>query len=89
MFVPRFVQKIGNFNIDVYYDKNYDEDGRPWNLVVVDKFTPTGTYVGKKSFYFSPQALYMRNFHVDELQSLWELPDNTKIVGGRWVWETM
>ena len=52
MFVPRFVQKIGNFNIDVYYDKNYDEEGRPWNLVVVDKFTPTGTYVGKKSFYF-------------------------------------
>lgn len=89
MFVPRFVQKIGNFNIDVYYDKNYDEDGKPWNLVVVDKFTPTGTYVGKKSFYFSPQALYMRNFHADELQSLWELSDNTKIIGGRWVWETM
>ena len=88
MFVPRFVQKIGNFNVDVYYDKIYDKDGKPWILVVVDKFTPTGTYVGKKSFYFSPQAFYMRSFHSDELQSLWELPDNTKITGGRWVWET-
>lgn len=88
MFVPRFVQKIGNFNIDVYYDKNYDKEGRPWNLVVIDKFTPTGTYVGKKSFYFTPYALIMRGFYKDELQSLWELPDNTKITGGRWVWET-
>lgn len=54
MFVPRFVQKIGNFNIDVHYDKIYDENGKPWILVVVDKFTPTRTYIGKKSFYFSP-----------------------------------
>lgn len=82
------VQRIGNFTVSVYWDENLDDDGKQWNLVVVDKFSPTGTYVGKKSFYFSPQALYMRNFHVDELQSLWELPNNAKITGGRWVWET-
>lgn len=81
-------QRIGNFIVNVHWDENLDNNGRAWNLVVLDKFSPTGTYVGKKSFYFSPHALYMRNFHADELQSLWELPDNTKITGGRWVWET-
>lgn len=89
MFVSRFIQKIGNFNIEVCYNKNYDSKGRPWNLVVVDKFTPTGTYIGKKTFYFSPYALSMSDFHENELQSLWEMPNNTKITSGKWVWETV
>lgn len=46
------VQRIGNFNISVYYDTSYDKNGNPWHLVVLDKFTPTGTYVGKKVFIF-------------------------------------
>lgn len=51
------VQRIGNFIVSVYWDENLDDAGRQWNLVVVDKFTPTGTYVGKKSFYFTPTLL--------------------------------
>ena len=82
------VQRIGNFLVNVYWDKNLDDNGKQWNLVVIDKFSPTGTYIGKKSFYFTPYALIMRGFYRDELQSLWEMPNNTKITGGRWVWET-
>lgn len=81
------VQRIGNFNVSVYYDENLDKHGRPWNLVVLEKFTPTGTYVGKKTFYFSPYALVMRSFYKDELDSLWELPDGSKVKGGRWIWQ--
>ena len=46
------VQRTGNFNVGIYYDENLDKDGNSWYLVVLDKFTPTGTYVGKKTFYF-------------------------------------
>ena len=82
------VQRTGNFNVSIYYDENLDKDGNSWYLVVLDKFTPTGTYVGKKTFYFSLDALIVRSFYSDVLNSLWKLPDNTKITGGRWVWET-
>ena len=44
------VQRTGNFNVGIYYDENLDKDGNSWYLVVLDKFTPTGTYVGKKLF---------------------------------------
>lgn len=81
--------KLGNFILDVHYDESLDDNGRPWNLVIINKFSPTGDYIGKKTFYFSPYALLMRSFYKDELQSLWEMPDNTKITGGRWVWETV
>lgn len=46
------VQRIGNFIVNIYYDENLDDNGRAWNLVIIDKFTPTGTYVGKSLFTF-------------------------------------
>lgn len=80
------VQRIGNFMVNVCWDENLDKHGS-WYLVVLKKFTPTGTYVGKKTFYFSPYALVMRGFYKDELDSLWELPDGSKVKGGRWIWQ--
>ena len=56
------VQRTGNFNVGIYYDENLDKDGNSWYLVVLDKFTPTETYVGKKTFYFSLDALIVRSF---------------------------
>ena len=81
------VQRIGNFMINVHWDENIEKNEQPWNLVVLKKFTPTGTYVGKKTFYFSPYALVMRGFYKDELDSLWELPDGSKVKGGKWIWQ--
>lgn len=83
------VQRTGNFNVGIYYNENLDKDGNSWHLVVLDKFTPTGTYVGKKTFYSSLDALIVISFCRDALDSLWKLPDNSKIKGGRWVWETV
>lgn len=42
------VQRIGNFLVNVHWDENLDDNGKQWNLVVIDKFSPTGTYVAKK-----------------------------------------
>ena len=46
------MKRIGRYNVTVYNDTAmFSEEF--YYYVVIDKFTPTNTYVRKKTFYFS------------------------------------
>lgn len=81
------VERIGNFNVSKYSGAMFDKRGEEWFLVVVDKFTPTQTWVGSKSYYFSEYAFLNISLTRENLESLWELPTNTKVRGATTLWQ--
>ncbi len=81
------VEKIGNYNVSKYPGAMFDKNGQSWFLVVVDKFTPTQTWVGTKSYYFSSDAYLNASLTRESLESLWELPTNTKVKGTKVLWQ--
>ena len=79
------MKRIGRYNVTVYNDTAmFSEEF--YYYVVIDKFTPTNTYVGKKTFYFS-YPITEDEFTRESLDALWELPEHSKITGKKVVWE--
>ena len=69
------MKRIGRYNVTVYNDTAmFSEEF--YYYVVIDKFTPTNTYVGKKTFYFS----YSQETH---LTLFGNCPNTVKSLGKR------
>lgn len=74
--------RIGRYNITAHNDTARFSKGYRYYLVEIDKFTPTNTYIGKKSFYFS-YPIAEDEFTRESLDALWELPEYSRITGKR------
>lgn len=83
----RQFEKHGNYNVNAYPDPIYDKNREVYHLVTIDKFTATGTYIGMRCLYFSDYAYLTSVLNKDNVDSLWELPENTKVVGSKTIWQ--
>lgn len=80
------MKRIGRYNVNAYNDTAMFSCNYRYYLVVIDKFTPTNTYIGKKSFYFS-HPIAEDEFTRESLDALWELPEYSRITGKKVIWE--
>ena len=82
------MKRVGRYNVHSYNDTAMLSGNYCYYLVVIDKFTPTNTYVGNKSFYFS-YPIAEDEFTRESLDALWELPEYSRITGKKVkvVWE--
>ena len=80
------MKQIGRYNVNAYNDTAMFSKGYRYYLVVIDKFTPTNAYVGKKSFYFS-YPIEEDEFTRESLDALWEMPEYSRIIGKRVIWD--
>ena len=80
------MKQIGKYNVKAYNDPVLFSGHYRYYLVLIDKFTPTNTYVGKKSYYFS-YPIEEDEFTKESLDALWELPEYSKIKGKKIIWE--
>lgn len=84
----RFSGVYGNYNVDVYPDPIYDDNSEIWHRVIIEKFTPTGKWLGKRSVYFSDYAYLTSEFTSENVETLWTLPMNAKVVDVKTTWKT-
>ena len=85
----KFQDCISDFNVTAYPDLTFDASGGKRHLVVLDRFTSgkEESWIGNKIFYFSDYAYYNTVLDEDTIESLWVLPEYTKITGSKTVWQ--